>query len=69
MMGGMQGHDGGDAAWHREQRERNALEKAAYRKGQEDMMERCALVCDEYADDPVCCSNLIRNMETHDERS
>ena len=40
MNCGMQGHDGGDAAWHREQRERNALEKAAYRKGQEDMRKR-----------------------------
>ena len=36
-MNGMNSHSNGDASWHREMRERKALENAAYRKGQEDM--------------------------------
>ena len=40
MIGGMQGHCGGDAAWHREERQRKMLEDAAYIRGAEDMKTR-----------------------------
>ena len=40
MIGGMQGHCGGDAAWYREERQRKMLEDAAYIRGAEDMKTR-----------------------------
>ena len=40
MLSGMQGHYGGDAAWHREERQRKMLEDAAYIRGAEDMKTR-----------------------------
>jgi hypothetical protein len=64
-MNGMNGHSNGDAAWHREMRERKNIENAAYRKGQEDMRLRTAREC---AQDnrSAAMANIIMSMEIKD---